>query len=142
MTATHPTRAQVERELSHRIQALYRDQLGHRPGKVDCNLLEEKLMIIIDNSITKPEQLLTQEGQEELAEQVRSQLDEAIQTQLKALIEDVLHVSVLDLLSDAALETGRSGMIAVLADSPSVRSSTPKKRSKAATAGETEDISE
>lgn len=130
-----PTRAQAERELSHRIQALYRDQLGHCPSKVECKLIDEKLMIIIDNSLTKPEKLLKQEGQEELAEQVRLQLDEAIQAQLKALIEEVLHVPVLDLLSDARLETGRSGMIAVLTDSPAVRSSPPaqKQRNKAST---------
>lgn len=127
-----PTRAQVERELSQRIQALYREQLGHRPGKVDCKLLEEKLVIVIDDSITKLEQLLTQEGQEKLAEQVRLQLDEALQAQLKDLIEAVLQVPVLDLLSDAALETERSGIIAVLDSSPTVRNPTPtqKKRSK------------
>lgn len=120
-----PTQAQAERDLCHRIQALYRDQLGHRPSKVQCQLFEEKLMIIIDGSITRPEQVLTQEGQEALAEQVRSQLNGAIQAQLKTLIEEVLNVSVLDLLSDATLETGRTGIIAVLADSPSVRPPTP-----------------
>lgn len=140
MAIAPPTRAQAERDISHRIQALYRDQFGHRPSKVECKLFDEKLMIIIDNSITKPEQVLTQEGQDDLAEQVRSQLDEAIQAQLKALIEEVLHVPVLDLLSDATLETGRSGMIAVLTDSPVVRSSPldQKKRSKVSTGTDTD----
>jgi uncharacterized protein YbcI len=56
-----------------------------------------------------------------LAQQVRSELDEAIQPQLKALIEEVLDVEVLDLLSDATLQTGRTGIIAVLALTPEVR---------------------
>ncbi len=116
-----PTRGQLERTLSQRLQALYRDQLGHQPSKVTCQLFDEKLAIIVENSITPPEQLLADRGQAELAEQVRSELDEAIQPQLKSLIEEVLGVDVLDLLSDATLETGRTGIIAVLNATPEVR---------------------
>jgi uncharacterized protein YbcI len=122
MTASTPTRGQIERTLAQRIQALYREQLGHRTGKVTCQLFDEKLAIVIEDSITQPEQLLAQEGREELAEKVRSDLDAALQPQLRVLIEEVLEVSVLDLLSDATLETGRTGMIAVLSVAPQVRS--------------------
>lgn len=116
-----PTRGQLERILSQRLQAFYREQLGHQPSKVTCQLFDEKLAVIVENSITPPEQLLANSGQIELAEQVRSDLDKAIQPQLKALIEDVLSVSVLDILSDATLETGRTGIIAVLDITPEVR---------------------
>ena len=116
-----PTRGQLERLLSQGLQALYREQLGHQPGKVTCQLFDEKLAIIVENSITPPEQLLANTGQTELAEQVRSDLDKAIQPQLKALIEEVLGVAVLDLLSDATIETGRTGIIAVLDLTPEVR---------------------
>lgn len=119
--SSKPTRGQLERTLSQRLQALYREQLGHQPSKVTCQLFDEKLAIIVENSITPPEQLLADRGQAELAEQVRSQLDKAIQPQLKALIEEVLDVTVLDLLSDATLETGRTGIIAVLEVTPEVR---------------------
>jgi uncharacterized protein YbcI len=88
---------------------------------VTCQLFDEKLAVIVEDSITPPEQLLANTGQIELAEQVRSDLDKAIQPQLKGLIEDVLGVSVLDLLSDATLETGRTGIIAVLELTPEVR---------------------
>jgi uncharacterized protein YbcI len=40
---------------------------------------------------------------------------------LKTLIEEVLGIPVLDLLSDATLETGRTGVIAVLEMTPEVR---------------------
>lgn len=119
--SSKPTRGQLERLLSQRLQALYREQLGHQPGKVTCQLFDEKLAVIVEDSITPPEQLLANTGQIELAEQVRSDLDKAIQPQLKGLIEDVLGVSVLDLLSDATLETGRTGIIAVLDLTPEVR---------------------
>ena len=121
--SSKPTRGQLERLLSQRLQALYREQLGHQPGKVTCQLFDEKLAVIVEDSITPPEQLLANTGQIELAEQVRSDLDKAIQPHLKGLIEEVLGVSVLDLLSDATLETGRTGIIAVLEVTPEVRNS-------------------
>jgi uncharacterized protein YbcI len=120
MTAT-PTRGQLERTLSQRIQALYREQLGHQPSKVTCQLFDEKLAIVLEDSITPPEQLLASSGQEELAKQVRADLAKAIEPQLKDLIKDVLGVEVLDLLSDGKIDTGRTGTIAVLAATPTVR---------------------
>lgn len=121
MTAAIPTQGQLERTLSQRIQTLYRDQLGHRPGRVTCSLLGEKLLILIENSITQPEQILAQEGQMHLAEEVRAELDDAMQPHLKSLIEEILNVNVVDLLSDATLKTGRTGAIAILAKGPTLR---------------------
>ena len=119
--SSKPTRGQLERLLSQRLQGLYREQLGHQPSKVTCQLFDEKLAVIVEDSITPPEQLLANTGQAELAQKVRADLDKAIQPQLKALIEEVLSVGVLDLLSDATLETGRTGIIAVLDVTPEVR---------------------
>lgn len=121
MTENSPTRGQLERNLSQRIQSFYANQLGHRPTKVTCQLFDAKLAIVIEDSVTLPEKLLINQGQEELAEQVRSGLDEAIEPQLKQLIEEILEIKVLDLLSDVTLNTGRGGIIAVLSDTPSVR---------------------
>lgn len=122
------TRGQAERHLSQQIQALYRKQLGHQPGKITCQLFDEKLMIVIENSVTQPEQLLAEEGRLELAEQVRADLDQAVRPQLKQLIEGSLGVEVIDLLSDATLETGRTGMIAVLNTSPQFRQPTSSRK--------------
>ena len=119
--SSKPTRGQLERLLSQRLQALYREQLGHQPGKATCQLFDEKLAVIVEDSITPPEQLLANTGQTELAQQVRSDLDKAIQPQLKQLIEEILSVNVIDLLSDATLETCRTGIIAVLDVTPEVR---------------------
>lgn len=127
MTTSIPTRGQLERTLSQRIQALYREQLGHRPGKVTCQVFGEQLAIVIEDSITQPEQVLANEGQNSLAQEVRSELDSALQPQLKTLIEEIAGVGVVDLLSDATLESGRTGMIVVLDNPPEVRSSNSKK---------------
>lgn len=130
MSTQITTRGQAERALSQQIQALYREQLGHQPGKITCQLFDEKLAIIIEDSVTQPEQLLAEGGRIDLAEQVREDLDQAIRPQLKLLIQGVLGVNVLDLLSDATLETGRTGMIVVLETPPQVRPSAPNRKSQ------------
>ncbi len=121
METTSLTRGQLERKLSQQIQSMYQEQLGHRPSKVNCEIFDQTLAILIEDSFTTAEQLLAQEGRQELAEEVRSDLNEVIQPKLKSLIEKVLGISVLDILSDATLETGRSGIIAVLSDAPEFR---------------------
>lgn len=35
-----PTRGQLERTLSQRILALYRNELGHQQSKIECLLFE------------------------------------------------------------------------------------------------------
>ncbi len=127
-TTSNPTRGQVERTLAQRIQALYREQLGHQPSKVSCQLNDRNLVIVLEDSITQPEQLLAHTGRQQLAEQVRSDLDDAIKPQIKELIEEILNVQVIELLSDATLETGRSGIIAVLSNTPDVRNSPSNSR--------------
>jgi uncharacterized protein YbcI len=130
MNASVPTNGQLERTLSQRIQALYRDELGHRTGKITCSLCSNKMVIVIEDSITQPEQILAKEGQKNLAEEVHSELDDAIQPRLKQVIEEVVGVEVIDLLSDATLETGRTGIIAVLQMEPTVRASSSAQRLK------------
>jgi uncharacterized protein YbcI len=129
MSDNNQTAGQLERTLSQRIQTLYRTQLGHQPSKVSCQLLDEKVAIVLENSVTRPEQVLAGEDGS-LAEQVRRDLDHAIHPQLVALIEEVLEVAVLDLLSDTTLQTERTGMIGILERNPAVRESSAKARNQ------------
>ncbi len=121
MTNNLLTCGQLERKLSQEIQAFYRQHLGHQPSKVTCQFFGAKLAIILENSITSAEKVLIDEGKSDLAQQVRSNLDGAIQPELKQLIEKVAEVEVLDILSDATLDTGRTGMIVILSQTPTVR---------------------
>ncbi|MBW4528676.1 MAG: DUF2294 domain-containing protein [Phormidium tanganyikae FI6-MK23] len=139
MTSTAlPTRGQLERTLSQRVQAFYRTQLGHQPSRVQCHIAEGKVIIVLEDSITKPEQLLLENGQEELAEKVHNDLDKALHPQLSALIEEVVGVKVIDVLSDATFDTGRSGTIAVLEESPHLRESQSRRTREDSIAGDDE----
>ncbi len=121
MNSETQTRGQLERTLSQRIQALYRTQLGQQPSRVQCQIFDGKVVIVLEDSITKTEQVLVASGQEDLAEQVRDDLDKAFNPQLTELIQEVIGIEVVDVLTDATLKTGRMGTIAVLADTPQFR---------------------
>lgn len=123
-----PTRGQLQRTLSQRIQKLYKEELGHSPSKVSCQIDDCKLTVIVEDSLTKAEQLLidNQESASESiqsdVEQIRSDLDNAIRPKFTNLIEEVLGLEVIDLLSDTTLQTGRSGFLVILSESPAVNS--------------------
>jgi len=121
MTKDMHTRGQLERELSQKIQAFYRSQLGHQPSKVTCQIFDTKLAVIIEDSITSAEQVLVDEGKSDLAKKVRSNLGDAIKPDLTKLIEEITKVEVVDMLTDATLETGRTGLIIILNQTPKVR---------------------
>lgn len=115
------TRGQMERKLSQDIQKLYRQELGHQPGKINCHISNEQICIVVEESLTQPENLLKNSGQKDLSQEIRTNLDEAIQPQLKQLIQNELDIKVLDVLVDTELDTGRSGIILVLESAPQLR---------------------
>ncbi len=90
-------------------------------SKVSCQLLERKLIVVMENSITQPEQVLVSAAKDDLVQQVRDAIDIAIEPDLKALIAEKTGTEVLDLLSDTTVETGRIGIIAILASEPTTR---------------------
>lgn len=118
-----PRSGQLERSLSQRVEALYRTQLGLQPSRVTCKLLDEKIAIFIENSITQPEQLLNDTGKQNLAEQLRSNINQKMKSCLKAVIEEVVQVPVIDVMIDSAIATGRTSTIAVLATTPQLQDS-------------------
>ena len=136
MTNNLLTCGQLERKLSQEIQAFYRHHLGHQPSKVTCQFFGSKLAVIIENSITNAERILLEEGKKDLAEKVRANLDEAIRPELKELVERVTDVQIVDILSDATLNTGRTGIIIVLSQTPKVRNpeNIPKVKNRSARA--------
>lgn len=116
-----PTRGQLECTLNQQIQALYREFMGHSPKNVSCSLADTKITIVLEDSLTPAESRLLESGRVELASEVRENLDESLKPKLKTLIEEVTGVTVVDLISGATLETGLTGVIAVLNAAPALR---------------------
>lgn len=119
----YPTVGQLERSLSQRIAAFWRNQLGKQPTKVVCYLFDNKLAVVAENTLTPLESLLNQAQQQLFANEIRAKVNQLLKPELKNLIEEVLQVAVTEILFDTALISGYSGLIAILADSPQVRPS-------------------
>lgn len=115
-TSTNLTRGQLERSLSQQLQKIHRQHLGHAVGKISCQLLNDKLMVVIEDSLTQPEQLLLQKkGDLELVEQVRSDLDDVLRPSIISSVEEISARKVSDFISNTTLETGRTGVIIIFA---------------------------
>ncbi|MBD2256012.1 DUF2294 domain-containing protein [Pseudanabaena sp. FACHB-2040] len=125
---TNLTAGQLERELAQRINGLYRSQLNHQPARVNCQLSDNRLTVVIEDVVTQPEKLLNDSGDIALVEQIRLRIDEIIRPHLQELVEDILGVAVLDFLSDVTINTGRGGMIIILERAPTLR--TPQAASR------------
>ena len=121
------TRGQAQRTLSQKIQKLYKNQIGHSTGKVTCQIIDNTVMVIAEDALTKLEQLLSEGEKDESTpvqvdvEQVRSDLDTAIRPLFVDVIQEILSIEVVDVLSDTTLETGRTAIVAVLAETPELR---------------------
>jgi uncharacterized protein YbcI len=124
MTTSLKTRGHTQRTLAQQIQKLYKKQIGHTPGKVTCQIADNTITVIAEDSLTKLEQLLIDGEKENLAsmeidvEEVRSGVEVAIRPLLIEMLQEILSIDVIDVLSDTTLETGRTAIVAILSEAP------------------------
>lgn len=109
------TDKQLENSLSQCVRNLYFNHLGHQPNTVSCQLVDKTLTIIVEDSITLPEQLLNKSGHVDLAKQVRSNIEKIVEVHIKQVIEEVCGIPIIELFSNSALDTRRTSIVAVLA---------------------------
>jgi len=96
------------------MRSLYERYLDHQPYPITCQLLDGKIVILLKETVTRPEQILFDNGQVHLAEQVRANLDKILHPHIKELVERIVQVPVVDILIDTALDTRRTGTIIIL----------------------------
>ncbi|MGB3532869.1 MAG: DUF2294 domain-containing protein [Microcoleaceae cyanobacterium] len=104
----------LENKLSDKIQEIYLQQLNHQVGSILCRLFNQTLIVLIEESITLPEQKLNTQESENLAEQMRAEFYRIIQPQIALIIEQTTNMYAIDFLCDTTLETGRTGIIIIL----------------------------
>lgn len=109
---------QLEQKLAQRVIELFQSYLGHKPQHVSCKLTEKTLTIVAEDSITRIEQFLAQQGRQELAQQVRLNLLKALEPHLTCLIEEVVNVPVVDAIGNSTFDSGRTSFVAILAAEP------------------------
>lgn len=107
------TQKKLENLLSNQIKSLYHKELKHELKEINYELLNDKLIIIMEGTLTRPELVLNETNRKELAEKVRNFFDKMLQPQIKDFVEQILNVTVCDFLSDTNMETARTGAIAI-----------------------------
>lgn len=123
---SYPTAGQLERTISQKVRALYRSQFGHQPSRVECYLLENKVVISLEDVITPLERLLEEAQSFALVGQIRNFIDLTIKPMLRELIEEVFQVSAIDCLYDTEPQTGCAGAIVILENPPLIRPKSAK----------------
>lgn len=112
------TPKQLEEKLSQELIALYQAHLGHQLNNVSCKIVDKTITIVAEDSITGLEQFLLKNNRSELAKQVRATLHKILDSHIKFLVESVVNVAVVDVICDSVFDTGRTSIVAVLADLP------------------------
>jgi uncharacterized protein YbcI len=115
------TRGQIERAVTQRIQRLYRDLVGQRPSRVVTHLVDGKLLVILQDSISPVERLLWQTGHDAIALQLQQIIADTLKPLFKSLVEETVGVQVLTVLFSEDIESGFASLTALLADQPKTR---------------------
>ncbi|MEM6402165.1 MAG: DUF2294 domain-containing protein [Cyanobacteria bacterium P01_A01_bin.84] len=105
----------LEKILAERIRSLFIEQLGHQPKDVYCRFLDNKLTIVIENAITKPEKLLIASGYEDIVKEARGSIEKILQPQFKQIIEEITSTEVSNILFATHLDTEYVSIIALFA---------------------------
>ncbi|WP_204141836.1 DUF2294 domain-containing protein [Halomicronema sp. CCY15110] len=123
-TTQTQSRGQTQRTLSQKIQKLYKNHIGHAPGKVTCQIVSNTVTFLAEDSLTKLERLLLEGEKGDITsakvdvEQVREDLDKALRPALIDILQTTLNAEVVDILSDTTLATGRTAIVVVLSETP------------------------
>lgn len=118
MVNTIPTRGEMERSLSQSLQAFYRQQLSCRVGKISCHILDDKVAISVENSITSIEKLLDSSDDRRF---LRDRIDSIVKSEVMQKIKQNLGVEAIDLTINTTLENNFTGILAFLREKPSMR---------------------
>ena len=119
----YPTTGQLERDISQKLNSIYQNQFAHRASRVDCHLLDNKIMIFSEEVITPIERLLLEaSSSSHLVHQIRTFLDNSIKTKIEELIKEIVQVEVRNCIYNTDIDTKSAIAIAILANPPRVRS--------------------
>lgn len=74
--------------------------LGRGPTKVQTTMLEDMVVTVLADSLTKAEETLSAQDHEKSVRDMRRLFQDAMKDELTTLIEETLHREVICLLSD------------------------------------------
>lgn len=100
-----------EKTLGRLVGSLYRNNLGKYPQKITCQVIDNKLVIILEDFISNPAGDFNKE-------QVREIFNSVIRPEIQQLVEEFFQVKVLVYLNDFCLENKVEAIVLILSSSP------------------------
>lgn len=113
MNQTSNIKTQIENFISQKLKHLYLNYLEQDLHEISFHWLDNRLVIVVEGTVTLPERILYQHDRKNLAYQIREAIDELVLPQVKETLEERMEVKVTDFLSDTTIQTGRTGVIAI-----------------------------
>ena len=104
---------QLMDSITRAVEQLYTKRLGKRPKQVSCDLLSQRLVIWVEESITPVDKLLYTESDVQ-ARLLCSTVDALLKKQIVRIIEQHVDAKVVALAFDTCYKQNCTGMIAKL----------------------------
>lgn len=120
-TSQLPTVKQLERTIYQNFSTLYKLKVGWSPQRINCTIFQNYLVIVAEQALSPLEMNIKQSGQTNVLLKIRENIDQIISQELQQLIEKITGVEVIDLVCRLNLNSNRLMAIAMLAESPEVR---------------------
>lgn len=120
------TRKQVEREISQKLYAFHKHNLGCSPQKVVCYLFANYLIVVVEDAITPLELTIRKKGKIEILLEIRQTINRVLKSKLQKIVEELLLVKTIDIICDLNFDSHRMMAMALLTETPKLRSKNPR----------------
>jgi uncharacterized protein YbcI len=104
-----------EREISRGIVAIYKEYLGRGPTSARTVITEDAAVTTLQQSLTKAELSLCNEGDAEIVREMRRKFQQAMRDDITTLVENVTNRKAVSFLSDHDTEHDVAVEMVVLA---------------------------
>ena len=90
--------------ISNAIVALYREGFGRGPTGAKTYLMDDLVLCVLRDGLTRAERTLRDEGQGELVREMRVKFQDAVEDQMRGMVEELTGRSVVAFLSQATVD--------------------------------------
>jgi uncharacterized protein YbcI len=118
MSSTEPTRGSVAAAVSRHVVRLFAEYTGRGPTKARTIIGDNVVVCVTQNSMTKAERRLVQEGEPDLVVSIRRKFQTVMRDDLVGAVEAVTGRKVLSFMSDHEAEHDYAAEVFVLDGTP------------------------
>ena len=120
MSSTEPTLGSLAATISNHVVRVFAEYTGRGPTKARTTIGENIVLCVTQNSMTKAERRLVQEGESDLVVSIRRKFQTVMRDDLVGAIEAVTGRTVLSFMSDHDAQRDYAAEVFVLDGRPAL----------------------